>query len=77
MRQHPPVSLMSAQSPVPFEKAQQDLLSKHVLSRSTGDVEIQLYRCVSIVSVLIMFWLGGTHKKISIPDCHSRHVDLG
>jgi len=41
-------SSKSVQSPVPWKKARQDLLSKHVHSTGTGDREIQLYRCLCI-----------------------------
>ena len=58
----------SAQSPVPWKKAKQDLLSKHVHSTGTGDRE---FSCIDVCRLhLMMFWLGGTHKKISIPGCH-------
>jgi hypothetical protein len=42
--------------PVPWKKAKQDLLSKHVNATSNPDREIQQYRCLSIAPDDVLAW---------------------
>jgi hAT family C-terminal dimerisation region len=43
-------------TPVPWKKAKQDLLSKHVNATSNPDREIQQYRCLSIAPDDVLAW---------------------
>jgi hypothetical protein len=42
--------------PVPWKKAKQDLLSKHVKATSNPDREIQQHRCLSIAPDDVLAW---------------------